>query len=480
MSVHLAEILGVWANGEGPLYRQLAAAIIAAIERRDLSPGTKLPPERKLAHDLAVSRTTVVAAFAHLKEYAWLDAIQGSGTWVAHPSRSLDVRLPESDVAASYPVRRLLRATSQEIPSLVEMAGAAFYEPIGIQDALIEAARGDGFDGPGYLPFGHPSLRTAVADDLSARGLPTAPSQILITTGVAQATALLASLYLPDGEPVIIENPTWTGLLDVMRANGSRIRSVPVDQDGACIDELPELVERSSANLVAVVPDFNNPTGVQLSLGRRRTLAAMAERLQLPVVENLALAALRLADTPPLPPIATFSPDRWIITVGSWSKVVWAGLRVGWVRASEPTIARLARLKAMADNGTPIASQLAAVVLIRDMDEIAELRREQAARAYRSLTGALSELLPTWTWKQPDGGLSLWTQLPSGTAFELSQAALRHSVEFSPGPVFCHDESHQDFLRLPFVAPDVIIEEAVQRLAAAWDTYSRQARFSGG
>jgi len=470
----VVDVLGVWANGKGPLHRQLTDALRSAIHRRDLAPGYKLPAERELAQALAISRTTVVTALNQLRDEMLIASRPGSGTWVTTPSKDIDVRIPQSDVLATFPIQRLLRATKYPIDNLLEMAAATFFEPAGLQEALREIDMAD-LQGAGYLPYGHPTLRSALAEDLTARGLPTVPAQLLITTGVWQAVALLAAHYLPNGEAAIVENPTWTGLLDILRANGSRIRSVPVDGDGVIVADIDEALQRSRANFVFVTPDYHNPTGAQLSLARRKALASLAERFELPLIEDIGLYGLGLGKPSALPPIASFCPDRWIVTVGSWSKVAWAGLRIGWVRASEPTIGRLARLKAYADNGTPILSQLVAARIIAHFDEIATMRRAQIATRYAALTGALSTMLPSWTWKQPDGGLSLWVKLPTGSAYELSQVALRHSVEFSPGPVFCPDESHQNYLRLPFVGPPAMIEESIDRLRSSWEMYTAQS-----
>jgi DNA-binding transcriptional MocR family regulator len=392
---------------------------------------------------------------------------------VTTQSKDIDVRIPQTDVFATYPIQRLLRATRYPIDSLLEMAAATFFEPLGVQEALRDIDLSD-LRGAGYLPYGHPGLRTALAEDLTARGVPTVPGQLLITTGIWQAIALLTALYLPNGEHAIVENPTWTGLLDVLRAHGAGIRSAPVDAEGVRVADIEEALRRSRANAVFVTPEYHNPTGAQLSLARRKELAAMAERFELPLIENLGLQGLGLGRPSPLPPIAAFSPDRWVVTVGSWSKVVWAGLRIGWIRASEPTIGRLARLKAYADNGTPILSQLVVAQIIPRFDEIAAVRRSQITTKYAALTDALTRMLPSWTWKRPDGGLSLWVKLPAGSAYELSQVALRHSVEFSPGPVFCADESHQNHLRLPFVGSPEMIEESVDRLRSSWELYAGQ------
>lgn len=469
----VVDALGVWANGKGPLHRQLAEALRNAIRRHDLLPGSRLPAERELANALAVSRTTVVTALNHLRDDRLVESRPGAGTWVTKLSKDIDVRVPSTDVFAAFPVQRLLRATKQPIDSLLEMAAATFSEPVGLQESLREIDLSD-LRGAGYLPYGHPALRSALAEDLTARGVPTVPAQLLITTGAAQATSLLTALYLPNGEHAIVENPAWTGLLDVLRAADARIRSAPVDDEGVSVADIEAAVQRSRANIVFVTPEYHNPTGAQMSLERRKQLVSVAERFEIPIVEDIGLFGLGLGKPDPLPPIATFSPDRWIVTIGSWSKMVWAGLRIGWIRASEPTIGRLARLKAYADNGTPILSQLVVAKIIPRFDEIAAIRRAQIATRFAALTGALEKMLPSWSWKRPDGGLSLWVKLPAGSAYELSQVALRHSVEFSPGPVFCPDESHQNYLRLPFVGSPEMIEESIDRLRASWEMYTSQ------
>lgn len=471
-ATNLSGVLGAWATGSGPRYLQLAAALRAAVERYDLAPGTRLPPERQIATQLRISRTTVVAALDFLKQDGWLEARQGAGTWVASRSDTLGVS-PDGAVYSSYPVQRLLRSSRESAPTQIDMASAAFTEPVGIQEAL-DAIKTNAMNGIGYLPYGHPDLRAAVAGHLTARGLPTVPSQILITTGVAQAITLLAQLFLPRQEPVVVENPTWTGILDAISAHNSKVWSLPVDEDGARADAVPDAIAKSRASLVFVTPDFHNPTGAQLSLARRKRLAGLAHDLQVPVVENIALAGLELGRTPVLPPIASFSPDRWILTVGSFSKVFWAGLRIGWIRSSEPTVDRLARLKAVADNGTPVLSQLVAIDLLDRFDALASLRRSNAEASLAALTAALAERLPGWTFSRPAGGLSLWTKLPHGSSHEFARVALHHGVDLSPGPVFCADESHHDHLRLPFVAPPAVLTRAVDRLTAAWAEYERE------
>ncbi len=171
----VVDALGVWAGGKGPLHLQLTEAFRGAISRHDLAPGYRLPAERELARALAVSRTTIVAALNQLREEKLVVSKLGAGTWVTARSKDLDVRIPETDVFAAYPIQRLLRATNYPTESLLEMAAAAFFEPLGLQEALSEINTSD-LRGAGYRLLVTPRCSAALAEDLTARGVPTVPS----------------------------------------------------------------------------------------------------------------------------------------------------------------------------------------------------------------------------------------------------------------------------------------------------------------
>jgi DNA-binding transcriptional MocR family regulator len=479
-SPDLGTVLGHWSTGQGPLYLQLAEGIRTAIECNDLPAGTRFPPERVLARNLAVSRTTVIGAFDRLKAEGMLESRQGSGTWVARRTRSLDARVPEAEPMASFVIRHLLRTGSGQAPTVIDLATTAFREPPAIHDALVDLAHEPSRSASliGYLPHGLPELRARVADVFTADGVPTTPSQVLITCGVQQAAMLIGSMLMPDGGSVLVENPTWTGLLDVLRALGSHLVPIPVDRDGARMDIVHEAIDRHRPRLVWLTPTFHNPTGTVMSHERRRAAARLAEDGQVCLVEDLALRSLSLSDQAG-PPIAHYRPDH-VISVGSLSKVFWPGLRVGWVRASEATIARLARLKSVWDNGGGLIDQLVAIRLLDGNDAQARLRTASARSSLTAWEAALSELLPAWTWTRPAGGLSLWVRLPHGSAFELSQVALRHAVEFVPGAIFSPNETLRSHLRLPLTVSAETIAEASNRLAEAWRTYEQHGHIETG
>jgi DNA-binding transcriptional MocR family regulator len=170
---------------------------------------------------------------------------------------------------------------------------------------------------------------------------------------------------------------------------------------------------------------------------------------------------------------ASYAPSAPILTIGSLSKLAWPGLRVGWVRAPEPIIERLARLKSANDLGSPLLTQAIAVRLLAAIDQIRLLRRRQLKPRRDLMAGLLRESLPDWKFRVPAGGLFLWVKLPAGDAREFAQVALRHGTLILPGPAMSAAEQHASFIRLPFLADDEMLRTGVRRLAAAWRDYQR-------
>jgi DNA-binding transcriptional MocR family regulator len=472
-----ARSLGNWSEGEGPAYRRLAAALRAAIRLGEVAPGERLPAERVLARLLAVSRTTVVSAYEILRQEDWLESRQGSGTRVASGGGGgVDLR-PEEGAGSfrGHPVYRgLIEGSGGTIEFLgAHLASADFLvRDLAAVDrrTLSELART-----PGYLPMGLPALRQAIATYLSARGLPTLEEEVLVTCGAQQAIAIAGAAFLRRGDAVVLENPTYLGAIDIFTSLGARLTPVPVGREGARVEALRDIAARTAPRLIYLMPTFQNPTGALMPERQRRAVARLVRELRVPLVEDNTLADLSLGGPPP-PPLAAYEPDAPILTVGSLSKLFWGGLRIGWIRASEELLSRIARRKIMADLGSSVLSQLAAVRLLKRADEVREVRRREMRERLDRLTRLLERHLPEWKWAPPAGGLSLWARLPRGSADEFAQVAVRHGVSIVPGPLASPDGSLSDYLRLPFVLERGPMEEGVQRLARAWAAYSPAAR----
>jgi DNA-binding transcriptional MocR family regulator len=247
---------------------------------------------------------------------------------------------------------------------------------------------------------------------------------------------------------------------------------VALDDEGVVPEALEDLLERVRPGFVYLVPAFQNPTGSVLTAARSRRVAELSARYRVPVVEDHALRDLPLDGTPLPAPIAAHAPDGSSITIASVSKVLWAGLRVGWIRAARPVVERLMRLKIGADMGSPIPSQTLTCAVLPRIGEAIDERRAFLAQGYEALSASLAEHLPDWTWDEPRGGCTLWVRMPGGDARALGQVAQRCGVNVVPGQVLSAEGRHADRLRLPFVHDPGVIAEAVRRLSVAWEIYS--------
>jgi len=462
--------LGAWSQASGPVYQRLANGLRSAVLRGDVAPGARVPAERNLSRLLAVSRTTVVSAYEVLRQEGWLESRRGSGTRVrTGPRRTVSSR-EEPPSFRRHPVYRSLiegsGGTIEFLGAHLPGAGAIPGEILALKDGVARLARDHG-----YLPAGLPELRRAIAARLEARGLPTTEEQILITSGAQQAIGLVASLFLQRGDAVALESPTYLGAMDLFTNAGAHLVPLAVGERGVRPDELREVVRRASPRVVYLVPTFHNPTGALVPEAARREIAKIADESDVPLVEDDTLADLTLGPEPP-PPIAAFSRGGPVLTVGSLSKVLWGGLRIGWIRAPEAVLSRLTRLKILTDLGCSILSQLAAVELLGRIEVIRRARRREVRTKYTRLAKLLKSLLPSWSWTPPAGGLSLWVKLPYGDATGFAQIALRHGVAVVPGPLASPDGSGADRLRLPFVHDAETMTEGIQRLARAWRAFS--------
>ncbi len=464
-----------WTALSRPMYKELAAAIVSAIERGEIQAGTRLPAERHLAYSLGVSRSVIVSAYEELRTQGAVDRREGSGTFVRTSPLPL-TRIHEVGAATlKYAGYRGL-ADGQRRP--IDLSMGALGAPPEVTTALNSLKTEITEDSlylqsHGYSPAGLRELRTGLASEYTSSGLPTVPEQILITTGAQQAIFLIAVACLSPGSPAVIEDPTYPGALDALGAVGARLSHLPVDRDGIQTDRLRDAVVQSKAKLLYVGSTFQNPTGAHLSMHRRAEIARISAELQLIVIDDTALADLRLSEDPQLPFLASIEEDAPILTVGSLSKTFWGGLRIGWVRGPERLIEDLGRLKGALDRGTPVLDQMVAVELLRFRGEVAWRRRAELQPRLAAMVQSLAAELPSWTWQEPAGGTSLLVRLPAGNASDFAEAAYRAGVIVVPGSVFSAIRHHDDRLRLTFVATPEELHDGVQRLANAWNEYTR-------
>lgn len=464
----LTSLLGAWQREAPSLAVGLADGLERLVASGALVAGTRLPPERQLAAALSVSRGTVVSAYDRLRERGLARTRHGSGTVVEGP---VSASPREAELTAALGRNTIFAGILSEAEDVIEMRGAYWVGDDLPRAALDESARvlPNLLQGHGYAPAGWPPLRQAIADQYAESGLPTRPEQVLVTTGAQQALALIAQLYLEPDDPAVLEEFTYPGVIDVLRAVDARLRVAQLDGDGVRVDALAEVVGRFRPRLVYLIPTAQNPTGGTLGPAARRRLAQELADWDAIVVDDEALAATAL-DAPPRP-LASYGDAANLLTVGSLSKSMWAGLRIGWVRGAETAIARLARVKSVADLGTPLPSQVLAATLLGHAEAIRVQRVQDMRERYQAFADGMARWLPGWTWDVPTGGLSAWTRMPSGNSVELAPLAARRGVAIAPGTICSPVGAGLDRVRIPFGQPPDVLSEGLQRLGVAWQDY---------
>lgn len=477
----LAEILAPAIGGDGPLYREFAEALKRAIDRGEIPLGTVLPPERALAKALAVSRSTVVAAYDRLKVEGWIESRQGSGTWVRRPDEhdrggvdavataGLFLRDEPAFEAAGSEVR-----TVDGAEDLVDLSVAAGVASPAVLSTLRELSAEDVvplLEHHGYLPHGLTELREVVAQRMAEGGLPTDADQLLATVGAHQAISLIVRQTVEAGDSVLVESPTFPGALDIFRRFGARTVPLPVDGEGMRTEALADLVDRLQPKLAFVTSHFHNPTGCVLAEDRRREIAEVSDATGLVVIEDVVLADLALDDVRLPPPIASYARGDGVHVVGSASKLCWAGLRVGWIRSPAAWSTRMLSTKTVADLGGPVLDQLFAARMLANADRLVAARTAGLRAGRDLLCALLRDRLPEWELEPPPGGLALWVHLPQGNAIEFTEIARRHGVAVIPGPALSVDDGNRRAVRIVFDRPAEVLERGVERLVDAWKDY---------
>lgn len=442
-----------------PAYAGLADALRELIGDGRIAYGTRLPSERDLTDALNVSRTTVTRAYAVLRDSAYAEARQGSGTFTRLPGgrvRALDRALWPSDVGNG--VIDLVCAAATAPPGI----GALYAEAVDELPAHL--------GGHGYFPAGMPDLQAAIAATYDARGLPTAPEQIIVTPGALAATAVVGSALAGPRERVLMESPTYPNAVQALRAGGGRLATIALDPTGWDLEAVGAALARQRPRLVHVMPDFHNPTGLVMSERDRAEYARLLARHDAIAVVDEAHHLLRLDGDPVADaqrPFASYSKDA--LCVGSASKSVWGGLRLGWIRAPHALVDQLTRARVGLDLGVPVLEQLVLTRLLTgDLDAVVETQRERLRAQRDAMAAALHERLPDWTFQLPAGGMALWCHLPTVGATALSTEAERHGVLLAPGPSFAPEGGLDRYVRLPYAVAEPLLVEAVDRIADAW------------
>lgn len=344
---------------------------------------------------------------------------------------------------------------------------AGFPDPGSLPvDDIIESTRvAIESDGDWALQYGSPAGDPALIEELRRKlerdqGIVAGPENILITNGGSQALALMVDMLVEPGDAIVSEAPTWMGAVANFNAAGADVLEVPIDDQGADVAKLREVLEEARATgrlpkLLYVIPNFQNPTGVTMTLERRRELLRVTGEYGLPIVEDDAYFDLRYSGET-IPTLYSLDDSGRVMYMGTFSKIMAAGMRLGWVVAHEEIISRLISLKPEGST-SPFASgaatQFAASGTL--VEHIHELRGLYHSRRDVMLQELEKHMPSGTTWTHPDGGFFIWVRFPESLPIEQLNAACRErGVEICPGPIFYFHGLGQNEMRLSYSFAD--------------------------
>jgi 2-aminoadipate transaminase len=453
-------------NAEAPLYRQLYEQFAMKIRSGELPRGERMPATRELAGLLGLNRTTVSAAYEILESEGLIAGHVGRGSFVtgnsARGEAGVDwsALLERSETGPTGPAG----GYDKDVVSFVMSRPSSSLFPLDDFRASCAAvmARADLAE---ILQLGSPSgyepLRRYLLEDARRQRLAGPGDDLIVTSGCQQALDLIGRVLLRPGDCVVVEDPVYTGLRNLLVGLGARLAGIPVDSAGLDTAQLEQVLARERPRFIVVTPNFQNPTGATLPLAARRNLLELARSAGVPVVENDAYGELRYHGEP-LPAIKQLDENGGTVLLRSFSKVSFPGLRVGWALGPKPLIDRLRLAKEASDLHT---GQLAQAVLLEFAESgCLEAHRARVLRAGAERLAATLEAchqyLPTSArWTRPEGGMNVWVRLPEPLdAGELLPRARKEGVAYVPGRYFAVSRPAPGALRLSFagLAPDQI------------------------
>ena len=472
-----------------PLYQQVQDYLRAYILSGQLVPETRLPSTRSLAKELGISRITIQNAYANLESEGLLANREGSGAYVLapvqvqtavsnHPPTQWPLWQQSLSPQEDKPEAPSTATRKSDMISFTGVGDPHHYPVKELQKALRVVIQQEGTSALEYgdLGAGYYPLRETVAHILASQGIQTYPEQVLITSGSQQALALVCQLLLKPGDVILVEEPTYNTALALFRALDLQIVGIPIDGEGMQVEQLEPLLQQVHPKLLYTIPNFQNPSGVCLAGERRRQMLALAERYNVPILEDDFVGDLRYNGRSQ-PAIKALDVNGTVIYVGTFSKMLMPGLRVGFLVADGPVFKRLVALKEVTDLTTSTLLQRAVNEYVTIGRYQVHLRRSK--RLYRqrrdAMLAAIQQHLPAdVTMVPPQGGLFMWLQLPASLSVNaLRPFALQAGVDFASGSQFFPEpDDGSSFLRLNFATqtPENIAE-GIKRLRQAIDRY---------
>lgn len=465
-------------NSKEPVYQQIVNYISRKISCGDWTIGSKLPSQRVLAESFGVNRSTVVRALEELCSYGVLEGHTGQGTMVTSNTWSVLMSTAPPDWG------KYLRAgTFQEnVPTIQVINKLEFKEGIirlgtgELSPDLFPAEMMRSIYGrlPDRIPslnylgsLGLLELRQALSKKLKKQGIDADPSCILITSGSLQALQLISVCMLKPGSVVYTEAPSYLKSLQVFPSAGMKLSGIPMDRDGILYWNIAAEGRSLENSLLYTIPTYHNPTGTVMSDARRQELFRFCTNNRLPIIEDNAYGELWLEDEPPIP-LKAMDRNGMILYLGTISKTLAPGLRIGWLAGPESVVERLGDVKMQIDYGASSLSQWALAELLSSglYDEyLISLRRKLKLRRDFVLSLLDKHFQDIAQWDVPKGSFYIWLRLTADVpADQLFQRMLEHQILINPGNVYDFEKNHA--IRLSYsYAKEEELEYGIEMLA---------------
>lgn len=474
-----------------PLYRQLIDGIINLIDQGTLEAGESLPSTRTLAKILRVNRSTVTRAYEELQALGFLTSKQGSYHRVLKRKKEVAyaadrvsaISWEKASTADAKAIHRIFLRYSPERskhpPSRKDMLNISeldldprLYPMTEFRRCVHHVLHDFGADSLQYGDHkGHPSLRRQIAKRLRLHGIAVSENEILITNGAQQAIDMIIRMMAGKGKMVAVESPTYAAILPLLKFNGANTLEIPMTEEGMDLDFLEKALEEEKVNFVYTIPNFQNPTGITTSHLHRERLLNLCLKYKVPIVEDGFEEDMKYFGKVPLP-IKSIDEKNIVIYLGTFSKALFPGLRIGWVTADRECISRLTAIKRFSDLGS---SKLVQIVLCeflkrgyydRQLKRMHRAFRKRMQVALQTMDAAFPQ---TVQWTRPTGGYTIWVKLRHQWDEEqLYDHLAGFGVIVSPGSYYFPDRTRSEYFRVSIAKRnEEEIKEGITRLGKA-------------
>lgn len=456
-----------------PLYRQIAEYVSGKVGKGHWTAGSRIPSQRTLAQMFQVNRSTVVTAMEELRACGILESDFGGGTKVAGGTwPMLMAKAPDwnkyirsGNFRENQPAIQTINRLEMD-PRYIRLGTGELAPELFPQDfvrQIIGRISGQ-IPSLNYIgPLGLPELREALSSRLSEKGICVKPSELLITSGSLQALQLISVSMLQPGSVVFTEAPTYLKSLFVFQSAGMKLSGIPMDREGLEYWK----IRQGGSSLLYTIPTHQNPTGTVMSQLRRKELLDFCERNRLPVIEDDAYGELWFGEKPPKT-LKALDKGGSVLYLGTISKTLAPGLRIGWVAGPEAVVERMGDIKMQVDYGASSVSQWMLAEILRSPEYpqyLEELRGRLKARRDNMLQALDAHFRELAVWNIPSGGFYIWCRMKKPVNMErVFQKAKREFLLLNPGNIYDFKENYALRLSYAYAKPEDV-RKAVPILA---------------